>query len=89
MFIIDKKLFTPGPLICSATIKQAMLRDLGSRDIEFIETVEYIRYTMLKKSAKKVQYFGISQFKKKIQRTSAKRSGLLRNEEKFPNIFDF
>merc|ERR1711981_725792 len=44
----DKKLFTPGPLLCSATTKQAMLRDLGSRDIEFIETVEYIRHELLK-----------------------------------------
>ena len=69
-----------------------MLRDLGSRDIEFIETVEYIRYTMLKKSAKNVQFFwdiAIQKKKKKSNGTSPKRSGLLRNEEKFPNIFDF
>ena len=33
----DKALFTPGPLTTSATVKQAMLRDLGSRDTEFIE----------------------------------------------------
>ena len=35
----DKTLFTPGPLTTSQTVKQAMLRDLGSRDGEFIETV--------------------------------------------------
>ncbi len=28
----DKALFTPGPLSTSATVKQAMLRDLGSRE---------------------------------------------------------
>ena len=30
-------LLTPGPLTTSAAVKQAMLRDLGSRDSEFIE----------------------------------------------------
>ena len=44
----DKRLFTPGPLICSASIKAAMMRDLGSRDIEFIETVQLIRDELLK-----------------------------------------
>ena len=39
----DKVLFTPGPLTTSRTVKQAMLRDLGSRDVEFIETVRDIR----------------------------------------------
>ncbi|CAH1792258.1 unnamed protein product, partial [Owenia fusiformis] len=39
----DKKLFTPGPLCVSMTTKQAMLRDLGSRDTEFVDTVKYIR----------------------------------------------
>lgn len=39
----DKVLFTPGPLTTSRTVKQAMLRDLGSRDIEFIELVKDIR----------------------------------------------
>lgn len=39
----DKLLFTPGPLTTSATVKQAMLRDVGSRDIVFIETVRDIR----------------------------------------------
>ena len=39
----DKVLFTPGPLTTSRTVKQAMLRDLGSRDFEFIELVKDIR----------------------------------------------
>ncbi|MBM3288916.1 MAG: 2-aminoethylphosphonate--pyruvate transaminase, partial [Candidatus Hydrogenedentes bacterium] len=39
----DKVLFTPGPLTTSRTVKQAMLRDLGSRDFEFIATVKDIR----------------------------------------------
>lgn len=39
----DKILFTPGPLTTSRTVKQAMLRDLGSRDFEFINTVREIR----------------------------------------------
>ena len=39
----DKILFTPGPLTTSRTIKQAMLRDLGSRDFEFIGLVGQIR----------------------------------------------
>jgi 2-aminoethylphosphonate-pyruvate transaminase len=39
----DKALFTPGPLTTSMTVKQAMLRDLGSRDTEFIEIVKEIR----------------------------------------------
>jgi 2-aminoethylphosphonate-pyruvate transaminase len=40
-------MFTPGPLTTSQTVKQAMLRDLGSRDAEFIETVCQIRETLL------------------------------------------
>src|SRR5215510_8379256 len=39
----DKTLFTPGPLTTSPTTKQAMLRDLGSRDAEFINTVKDVR----------------------------------------------
>ena len=39
----DKILFTPGPLTTSRTVKQALLRDLGSRDFEFISTVKDIR----------------------------------------------
>lgn len=39
----DKALLTPGPLTTSQTIKQAMLRDLGSRDEPFIATICDIR----------------------------------------------
>lgn len=39
----DKTLFTPGPLTTSRTVKQAMQRDLGSRDYEFIGIVREIR----------------------------------------------
>lgn len=43
----DNILFTPGPLTTSRTVKQAMLRDLGSRDFEFIEAVREIRHGLL------------------------------------------
>ncbi len=43
----DKALFTPGPLTTSATTKQAMLRDLGSRDAEFIDTVKDVRQRLV------------------------------------------
>ena len=39
----DKILFTPGPLTTSQSVKQAMLRDLGSRDFVFIQLVKEIR----------------------------------------------
>jgi len=42
-----KLLFTPGPLSTSATVKQAMMRDLGSRDSEFIDLVRRIRRRLL------------------------------------------
>jgi 2-aminoethylphosphonate-pyruvate transaminase len=45
----DKKLlFTPGPLSTSATVKQAMLQDVGSRDYEFIQAVKDIRNELLR-----------------------------------------
>jgi len=43
----DKKLFTPGPLGCTATVKESMLRDLGSRDRQFIDAVADIRQSLL------------------------------------------
>jgi 2-aminoethylphosphonate-pyruvate transaminase len=43
----DKPLFTPGPLTTSRTVKLAMLRDLGSRDTEFIGTIERVRTRLL------------------------------------------
>ncbi len=42
-----KLLFTPGPLTTSESVKQAMLRDLGSRDDEFLEVVRKIRCRLL------------------------------------------
>ena len=46
--VADKKLFTPGPLSCSRTVKKAMQRDLGSRDIDFIQAVKDVRSELLK-----------------------------------------
>lgn len=43
----DKTLFTPGPLTTSHTVKQAMLRDLGSRDFAFIRLVQDVRRQLL------------------------------------------
>lgn len=44
----DKILFTPGPLTTSLSVKKAMLRDLGSRDFEFIKIVKEVRGHLLK-----------------------------------------
>lgn len=43
----DKLLFTPGPLTTSETVKAAMSRDIGSRDIEFIGVIREIRLRLL------------------------------------------
>jgi 2-aminoethylphosphonate-pyruvate transaminase len=43
----NKLLFTPGPLTTSEMVKQAMLRDLGSRDAEFLSLVSQIRRRLL------------------------------------------
>jgi len=42
-----KKLFTPGPLNTSDTVKQAMMQDVGSRDEVFIQAVKEIRAQLL------------------------------------------
>lgn len=42
------KLFTPGPLNTTATVKQAMLYDFGSRDPEFGKLIEDIKLKLLK-----------------------------------------
>ncbi len=42
-----KRLFTPGPLTTSRTVKEAMLEDIGSRDDEFIQMVRDIRRQLL------------------------------------------
>jgi 2-aminoethylphosphonate-pyruvate transaminase len=43
----DKLLFTPGPLTTTPAVKHAMLRDLGSRDAEFLQVVRDIRERLL------------------------------------------
>src|SRR5262245_12627141 len=43
----DATLFTPGPLTTSRTVKQTMLRDLGSRDSAFIDLVRRVRQQLL------------------------------------------
>jgi len=43
----EKLLFTPGPLTTSFTTKLAACRDLGSRDIEFIQIIRTIRQKLL------------------------------------------
>jgi 2-aminoethylphosphonate-pyruvate transaminase len=43
----SKLLFTPGPLTTSATVKRAMLRDLGSLDSDFLTSVRSIRTRLL------------------------------------------
>ena len=45
--LVDKKLFTPGPLLTTLTVKKAQLQDLGSRDSEFIELVQVIQKKIL------------------------------------------
>jgi 2-aminoethylphosphonate-pyruvate transaminase len=44
----EKILFTPGPLTTNHKTRQAMLSDLGSRDIDFAELVTKIRQRLLK-----------------------------------------
>lgn len=49
---MDKLLFTPGPLTTSRTVKEKMLRDLGSRDTEFMTVTEEVRNGILKVAGK-------------------------------------
>lgn len=54
-----KLLFTPGPLTTSATVKSAMLHDVGSRDRAFIQAVRSIRARLVaigNATAKQVDY---------------------------------
>jgi len=55
----DKALFTPGPLTTSATVKQAMLRDLGSRDTEFIEVIKDVRQRLVRLGANSDEYTAV------------------------------
>lgn len=43
----DKTLFSPGPLTTSLTVKQAMLRDIGSRDDSLIALLRDVRVKLL------------------------------------------
>ncbi len=43
----EKRLFTPGPLTTSDSVKAAMQQDLGSRDDAFIDLVRQIRQALL------------------------------------------
>ncbi|MGK2864276.1 MAG: 2-aminoethylphosphonate--pyruvate transaminase [Chitinophagaceae bacterium] len=43
----NQLLFTPGPLTTSKTVKEAMLKDMGSRDFEFVNAVKEIRSELL------------------------------------------
>jgi 2-aminoethylphosphonate-pyruvate transaminase len=45
---MPKLLFTPGPLTTSASVKEVMLEDMGSRDYTFINSVKEIREDLLK-----------------------------------------
>lgn len=45
---MDKKLYTPGPINTTSSVKKAMLRDLGSRNSEFINIVSDVRNGILK-----------------------------------------
>jgi 2-aminoethylphosphonate-pyruvate transaminase len=45
--MLDPWLLTPGPLTTSATVKQAMLRDWGSRDEAFIAMTARVRARLL------------------------------------------
>lgn len=44
---MDKLLFTPGPLTTSASVKEAMMQDLGSRDGMFLQVIREIRESLL------------------------------------------
>jgi 2-aminoethylphosphonate-pyruvate transaminase len=44
----DKLLFTPGPLTTSLSVKQAMLHDAGSWDVEFNSVVARVREDLLR-----------------------------------------
>jgi hypothetical protein len=43
----EKKIFTPGPLMCSPGVKAALNYDLGSRDSQFIQVVQSVRQSLV------------------------------------------
>ncbi|GET85507.1 2-aminoethylphosphonate:pyruvateaminotransferas e-like protein [Leishmania tarentolae] len=40
-------LFTPGPLMTSDTVKEAMLTDYASRDVRFVQAVQFVREELI------------------------------------------
>ncbi|XP_076817685.1 2-aminoethylphosphonate--pyruvate transaminase-like [Clavelina lepadiformis] len=44
---IDRKLFTPGPVMVSDRVKRAMLHDVGTRHADFTYVVKFIRQALL------------------------------------------
>lgn len=50
----EKKLFTPGPLTTSPTVRQAALTEYGSRDVAFVAAIKTIR-------SKLVEVAGVSE----------------------------
>jgi hypothetical protein len=40
-------LFTPGPLLTKLSVREAMMTDYGSRDIEFMKSIDYVRDKLL------------------------------------------
>ena len=55
----DKLLFTPGPLTTSLFVKQAMLKDLGSRDQQFIDVVKSTQKKTLAIASKYLVFFPV------------------------------
>ena len=55
----DKALFTPGPLTTSPTVKQAMLRDLGSRDTEFTGVILDVRKRLVRLGTDSDEYTAV------------------------------
>lgn len=51
--VAEKKLFTPGPLSTSLTVRQAALTEYGSRDVAFIAAIKTLR-------SKLIQIAGVS-----------------------------
>jgi hypothetical protein len=52
----EKKLFTPGPLCVSPSVKEALTMDLGSRDSDFISIVKHVRDQLVKVAGNKLQH---------------------------------
>ena len=45
--LAEKKLFTPGPLSTSLTVRQAALTEYGSRDVAFIAAIKTLRSKLI------------------------------------------